>query len=215
MEDEITTNDGQEIESGTPQNEEAQDNVAESGIDYKAELEKERKRREKAEFALYKKNTEGKRSAAPEWDEDELEAKIEEKIEARVSAIRSSQVGEIIDDELLASAKTDEERELVKFHYENSIVQSGSSRTAIREDLRKAKLLANSSKYERENAEMAETMKAKNALGNTSGGTNQARPAYSEDLSKKFTEYEWKFMQDRGWTEEMIKSTADAKKRSK
>lgn len=205
-------------EIGTPQSEvnETDDSQDESGeIDYKAELEKERKRREKAEYTLRKRNEEDKQRRETSYvDDDDIDARIDAKVEARLNQMRATQVSDVIDEVLGSVGSSPEERELIKYHYENSVIQSGLSRAAVQEDMRKAKLLANASKYERENAELAETVKSKRAMGK-SGGTNQDKASYSEDLSKHFTASEWEFMQRRKFTDDMIKSAANAKKVSK
>ena len=107
-------------------------------IDYKAELEAERKRRVKAE-AIIQRNK-GKDDdddyQAPEVDIDELvNKKVEEKLSGMERRLTQGQI-----DSLVAAASTNpDEVELIKYHLENTIRPSGD----LKSDVDRAKMLAN------------------------------------------------------------------------
>lgn len=214
MEEETNGMDATEL--GTPPVEETTENgdSQEEEIDYRAELEKERKRREKAEYALKERNMADKRRESdPVYVDEDIDARIEARLEAKMNAFRTSQLSDLVEDSIQSLASSEEEKELIRYHYNNSIIQTGSSRSSIVEDMKKAQLLANAAKYQRTSAELEETLKAKKSLGK-GGGTNQDKTSFKPDLSKSFTEAEWRFMQERNFTEEMIKKAADAKRTS-
>ena len=109
-------------------------------------------------------------------------------------------------------SSNEDEKKLIELHYQNSIVKTGVTRQAITEDLKKAKLLANAPKIQRENEELAEAMKAKQTISNSSYGNSGGRAPKKEDYSKAFSPGEWAFIQKRGWTDDMIKKAAESKK---
>ncbi len=172
-------------------------------IDYEAELANERKRREKAEEKIVEMKRMSKEGKSQEdQDEDDI---INRKIDERVNLALKENSTDTVEGELQDITDNDKERELIKFHYENSIRQSGYTRAAIRQDLERAKLLANESKLRKENSELKEALKAKAAVGKGSSGNNQIKPEVEED--HKFSKADLEFMKKRGLTkEEVIKS---------
>lgn len=169
-------------------------------IDYEAELIKERERREKAE----KKIVEMKREAKQEGEEDEDDL-INRRIDERVNLALKDNSTDTVEGELQDITDNDKERELIKFHYENSIRQSGYTKAAIRQDLERAKLIANEAKIRKENSELKEALKAKASVGKGSSGNNQVKPEVEDGY--KFSKADLEFMKKRGLSkEEVIKS---------
>jgi hypothetical protein len=167
-------------------------------IDYEALLAEETARREKAE----KKIVDMKRAAKngdEEEDEDEL---INRRIDERVSAALQSNSTDTVEDALQSITDNDKERQLIKFHYENSIKQSGYSKAAIQQDLERAKLIANESKIRKENSELKEALKAKAAIGK--GSTSNQDHATVD--TRKFSAEELAFMKRHGIKPEDVKS---------
>lgn len=184
--------------------------VVDVEIDYKAELEKTQKRLQKAEHKLKKDNIERKKDV--EVDENAVEEMVERMVSERLTSAQKDQARDTFSDELANITDNDDERELIKLLYETRIVNTGFSRTAIKEDLAEARLLANASKYEKERKELLESAKAKQTMGNTSVGANQAKPTPPDDLRSHFTEQEWAHMQrSPHWNEELIKKAAENK----
>lgn len=189
-------------------------------LDYKALYESEKDKLSKAEFALYKKKKaekEARQQVEAETgviDPDEVQRLVEEKALEILQQQRQRESEEVLEEELGKLSKDEDERRLIRLMYENRIQQTGYTRSAIREDLQTAALIANAPKYQRENAEKIEALKAKASLQGSGAavGTNQDRPVLKDDLSKHFSESEWKFMQNRQWTEKQIREAADAKR---
>lgn len=184
-------------------------------VDYKAELERVQGQLKKAEHAIIKAKQSKKEEPIEEQEEDELpdvDDVVDKAVQKGLSKIHSDLADDTIDDTLDNLASDADERKLIKFHYENSIVRSGISRASIKEDMRKAKLLANAPRYERENKELEETVRAKTTTVKTaapgSGGGSQPE----EDMRKHFTARDWSFMQQRGWNKEQIRKAIPVKK---
>lgn len=160
--------------------------VETSEIDYKAELEAERKRREKAEEKLVKLKKEKK-----EVSEDlDLESKLEELLNRKLSDIEMRTQQREYERAVSSLSESAEEAELINWHLENSIRLSGDPA----EDVRRAKLLANEKRLLRENKELAESSKVRATVSKTpniSGQKTQAKkePEYTSDeirLLKRF-----------------------------
>jgi hypothetical protein len=182
-------------------------------IDYRAELEKTRKRLSKAEHKLKEENI--KRKSQPELDENSVKEMLEQMVDKRLSEAQMDSARDTFSDALELISSNPDERELIKFHYQNSIVNTGFSKTAIKEDLEKARLLANAARFQKEREELMESAKAKQSMGNTSVGSNQSKAMPTEDLRSVFTEEEWTHMhRSPTWTEELIKKAAEKKKQS-
>lgn len=185
-----------------------QEEQAEPEVDYRAEAETLRKKLDQAEFTLRKRNIERRQERAldPVPEMPEVKATISEMVQEGLTNIRQSEANELIEEMIVTSAENDDEAELIRLHYENSIVKTGFTKSAIREDVQKAKLLANAARYLREKKEIAQSLKAKSSIGRgTATGSNQDRPTPSEDLSKHFNAKDWSYMQKRGFTPEMIR----------
>lgn len=200
----------QAIDSQAPEQAPAQSESPE--IDYKAELEKAQEKLKKAEYTLYKKNVEAKAKeveAAPEVD---IDSRVEESVNKRLSQITQDFTADAIDSALDAVSGSAEERSLVRFHYDNSIQRTGVSKTQIFEDMQKAKLLANAPKYLKENKEMQESLKSKRTTSMSSMGANvdtSMQIPKNDDLQKKFSQRDWDFMKSRGWSEDRIRQAAN------
>jgi hypothetical protein len=152
-------------------------------VDYKAEYEKVKTNLDKAEHKIVelktKKDDKDEFSFVDESvEEEDIDSKIAKKVSEALIASRAEMTKElmsdVIDEELSQLSSNEDERKLIKLHYENSIKQSGLSRESIKEDLNKAYLIANQSKFLKERKEMVEAMKAKNSIQNSSVGTNQS-----------------------------------------
>ncbi len=153
-------------------------------VDYKAELEKVSANLEKAEHKIVELKTK-KEEPKDEFafvdetvdSEEDIDSKIANKVQEALVASRAEMVkelmGDVINEELSNLSSNEDEKKLIKLHYENSIKQSGLSREAIKEDLNKAYLIANQSKFLKERKEMVEAIKAKNSIQNSSVGNNQ------------------------------------------
>jgi hypothetical protein len=179
-------------------------------IDYKAEFEKAQEKLKKAEYTLYRKNKEEKqKEEAPAID---VENEVNAAVEKRMSQIASDFTADTIESALSSVAGSEDERKLIKFHYDNSIQRTGFSKVQIIEDMEKAKLLANAPKYLKQTKEMSEALKSKRTTSTTSMGTNVDTGMVSpkvDNLQSKFSARDWDFMKSRGWTDEQIRKAGN------
>jgi hypothetical protein len=147
-------------------------------IDYEAELTKAKKQLGKAEFTIEELRRQGKKPAEEtpgesELTVEELTKQIDSKVEQRLKAFQGEQVRDLVDASLESLTDNPKERELIKFHYENSLNHSGYTRASIKADLENARLLANRSKLLAENRELKEALKSKGSISNSGRGSNQ------------------------------------------
>lgn len=205
--DETNASDSQlSEESKTHEEEDTQDDsLEESGVDYKAELERERAwrerekiLREKAEKKIVKLKKTQKRNDEDSGEESDSSDNLVEKVAER---IRQENSKELIDEILEEISSNSNERDLIEFIYENKIVKSGFTRKSIVEDLTAAKILANRKKIERENKELNHALKIKSTL-NTSPQFSGKKFVQSE-ARQKMNAQEKKLLQ---WAQKFKKS---------
>lgn len=197
--EEITSKNNSEVEERIDEETSKNDESTDEVVDYRVELEKERKLREKAESdrdnykkgMLKAKNL--KKKKVDEWGEpvEDDEIDQEELINQRVQEViksqsrditnqlRSSRVDEMLDD----VASSEDEKELIKFHLEHTINPSGN----LRRDIQDAQLIANRKKLYTENSELKLALKAKGAIRNSSvgSGVNTSNKVTAEDRELK------------------------------
>lgn len=175
-------------------------------IDYKAELEKTKARLAKAEFTLYKKNKEEKKAEPVEV------SPVAQEVAKVLEAQQLRDAEDVFEEELFNMTQNDDERELIRLRYENSIVKTGHTRSAIRQDLEDARFLANRAKFEKVNSEMAKTIVSKRTTGNNGTVAGQQKAQASADLSKQFTKADWEYMKQQKFTKEQIQNIIDKRK---
>lgn len=161
-------------------------------VDYEAELATEKERREGAEQKIVEMK---RQSKGGDVDIDTL---VEEKVNAKLQDSAK---------DLLAGVLTDitdeKERELVKYHYENSIKPTGFTTLAIQKDVARARLIANEGKIAKENSEMKIALKAKHSTGNAGMGSNQDKTTFEQEPN--YSPADKKLMERHGLTSKDIK----------
>lgn len=169
-----TNEETSEVEADDSKNTNEEEPESQDSIDYKAKLEEERQRREKAEEAVvkYKKQAKEKESDDSQPQEESDQPDVSELVRQEVSKARQEMVQDQIDAQL-NSIENEDERELVKYHYHNTINPSGFSTSQIREDVTRARLIANKDKIMQENQELRESLKSKQTVSNTGVGSNR------------------------------------------
>jgi len=177
--------------------------ASEQKIDYKAELEKNQSRLSQAEHIIVKLKREKKEEEESFVDNEDIEEKVNEAVDKKLNILTKDLVGDVVESALDAFSTDPDERELIKFHYENSLRPSGVSRTAILADLRRAKLLANESALLSENEELKEALKSKRSISNVGMGSNQQKATYEE--GPKFSEAELALLRRRGIDPKKVK----------
>lgn len=155
-------------------------------VDYEAQLAEERKLREAADEARKKaedKIVELKRKSKQSkvevdgFEEDIPDISETERLEKilaeRDEKLRREFARDSLEAELEKITSNPKERELIKYHYENTIRTTGVDRGSIRRDLERASIIANAPKTKKVLGEIKESLKSKNVAKNTSAGTNQ------------------------------------------
>lgn len=184
-------------------------------IDFAAELEKETKRRERAEFALYQKDKAARQAKkVVNTEEVETDEPVETLVEKKFNALAEAQevrlASSFIDRKIKSLTDNTDEQKLIRFNYENKINKSGFTEEDISSDLEDAHFLANKPRFMKERKELAQSAISKSTTSTSGGGTNLDKPTRTEDLSKKFSKVDWEFMQKHKWSEEKIKVAARA-----
>jgi len=161
----------------------------EEHIDYKAEFEKEKVRREQADHTIEelkrrKKEEEegeggdGKEGMTPE----EIRKIAQEEASKTLKSINQGQAENLA----RSVATSDDEAELIIFHYKNSIVLTGN----LQEDIESAQALANKKRVQKQLSEIRRTIQAKKneagegGAGNPPGGEEESEPKLSENDRK-------------------------------
>ncbi len=200
------TNEGVETNDSTaPESQEAE----ESEIDYKAELERIKalvevkdNRLNKAEHKIVELKKEMGQSEEDiiESDDDPYGVQdiVKREVERITSSLKQDMIGDVIDEELNRLSDSQDERELIKYHYNNTIKSSGVSRKAIQEDLRSAYLLANQSKFLKENEELKAALKSEATKSKGGTGSNQKPLKAEEKTEIKLSAADLAFCKKRG-----------------
>jgi hypothetical protein len=172
-------------------------------IDYKAELEAAQTRLTQAEHVIVDTKRQLKEAQTSTADvnveyenqptSSELLDQLRAEQQSELSQFKKDLTQDILNDEIARASSNPDEQALIKFHYENSIKQSGFSRAAIQADLESAKLLANKKRLIKENSELKEALKAKHSAGKVAGGSNQDPQVQDDEL--KLTPEEKSLMQ--------------------
>lgn len=179
--EEILAPESQEVENGSEDASTEQKEV--EGIDYKSELEAQLAK-VTAEKNNYKKGLliakgkieDDKFNLDESVDRASIEAHIdslvEAKIEERLSTIKTSLTKNVVANTLSELSSNADERELIKYHYENSIVKSGLDPEAVKNDLENAKMIANKKSYFRTTKELTNALKNKSQVSGAPSGAS-------------------------------------------
>lgn len=179
MDENITKPVNEEQPAGT-----AGENQAPEGnkpeIDYKAELEKEQQLHQETKDGLkkaedkivdLKRTSKAKTEEVEEDDDDPYGIKniISSEIGKFKQSIATDMVQDVLDEELNSLSTSEDEKNLILYHYQNTIKPSGYSKGQIKADLAKAKLLANAKKIQDERDEIARATVSKSDISSASG----------------------------------------------
>ena len=185
----------------TPVEDEA--GTAEEHIDYKAELEKERKRTERLSNDLVKKNEKlakvfERNEEADVEREEELLSRLEEKFDARLQGATKAMNENYARDLANQMANNDLElAELVYLKYKNRIVPSEN----MRDDMQEAFFLATGRKFQYEAAEARKNAISKGERGDGKGAGQKGK----SEPQVEITPEEMKLAQRFGVTIEELK----------
>ncbi len=173
---------------------------AEVVIDYKAELEKEKQEKENYKKGMLdaKEMLKGRGIIS---DPEELARIIDARVDEKVSTLTSNLSKSTIESTLESLASSESEKELIKFHYENSIVKSGIDPQSVRNDLENAKLLANKKAIFKESSEMKIALTHKQGIKSAPIGSSSEPDISVETVLSKEQINELK---KKGWSDSKI-----------
>lgn len=184
----------------------------EKKIDYQAELERVTRDRDNYRqgfLTIKKKHKDGVLTDEDIQKEEtiisdeELDRIINEKVEQKIESRNRSLVADTIEDQLEQFASDESEKALIKFHYENTIRQSGISKSAITADIRRAKLIANEQAILSENEALKGIVKSKRTMSNIGAGNNQDKPVIEPE--QQFTPEELALLKRRNIDPKTVK----------
>jgi len=140
--------------------------------DYKGELTKLEKKIAQARYSL----------SQVEKKKEEAVPDIEEVVRKVVSEQRSLENQDKLEQEL-SSIQNEDERKLVEFHLSNTIKSTGNPV----QDVRTAKILANSSKFAVENAELKRAVSTRGSSDSYASSSVKAGDVKTDNYSKYFS----------------------------
>ena len=177
------------------------DSELDNQIDYAAELEKERQEKENyktgmlnAKDKLKKEKLKSPLGQESPASDDKIRNIIREELGTFKTDTKKDDIQEIASQ----YSSTEDERELILHHYENTIRQSGFDRLSIEKDMARAKMLANEKTIVRENKQLKDALKAKKSISND--GVGSGTKPKEVVRGRKLNEQEAKLMQRRGKT---------------
>lgn len=153
-------------------------------IDYKAELEKALEEKEnyktgmlnaKDKLKKYKKGEDDDDSDEDEDEDEKINEKVNRIVEERLEGLKKDVNSATVETILESISASEDEKNLIRFHYENSIRQSGMSANDIKKDLENAKLMANRNKLLSDNAALKDALLAKNSISSAGVGSSSVR----------------------------------------
>ena len=160
-------------------------------IDYKAELAKTKEISNNYRQGMLKAKKELKEKKKDvDWDEELDEDSVEEEpkqVNSDLDQFKSDLLEDTIEDMLDTMTDNPDERALIKYHYENTLNKTGSSKRKISSDLANAKALANKNKIVKENNELKLAIKTRSSIKNSGAGNSAQKP---HAKSVKLTEAE-------------------------
>lgn len=173
--------------------------ATQSDVDYQKELEMARQELEKknkqigqAEHVIETLKKEGGQATT-----DNIEDVVNRLVEEKVSHLTEKVRGDKIENLVSAYASSTDEAELIKFHLQNSIKQSGDDVT----DIINAKAIANKARFQQQTAEIKRAQNVPEAEKVTSAGQ---KPAKADDL--KLSPEEQKIMRQFGVTKDDLQN---------
>jgi hypothetical protein len=167
------TTEEQASESENKQSEEKDVNYYKEELDKISQAEQAKAEQlRKAEHKLTEQDKELRelKRAKESQDEDgrDSESENESDVDEKIKALKSEMVQSQLEVEL-AKIENSEERELTKKYYQDKLAHSGTSATAIAEDVENARFLANKAKYQAREAEIIKSAQSSRSASSDSG----------------------------------------------
>ena len=166
-------------------------------IDYKAELEKVSKDRDNYKEGLLVAKDKLKKKGSS-VDPEEIAKIVKETMKEEIGSLHSLITGNTLESALSKLTDNPAKKDLIKFHYENSIIKTGS----IDEDLENALLIADKKTILKQTKELAIAAQNRSQIGNSSMGSNSK----SGVIKKFFKDEQIADLKKRGFTDKMIEN---------
>lgn len=212
--EESIKNEADVLKNTQEDNSDKKDESSNKEIDYEAELARVKTERENYKTAFLNEKDKNKRSGSQNRHNDdddddkndrvdlnsEIE-KIREELRGEFDQIKSGFIGDAVSGMVQSLSENDKEAELIKYHYENTINKSGVSRDAIERDLRRAKLLANESRIEKQYSQMLRTLESeRNKYRGSVAGSQKKDSAQEIELNAQEQQIVERLAQRKGIT---------------
>jgi hypothetical protein len=205
---ETNTPDDEVIDTSDTETEADETDNGDDDLDYDTELEELHKHK-KHNFDNASKRIQGKKEPVIT---DDIVEKIVSQVTEKLSSKQSSDTIE----DILSSIDNPKKREIVRFHYENSIVKSGTSRENIQDDIANALAIADRKLNAKRKSEAQETEKAKAGMSKGfSGGSKPTTKSTHNTWQTILNPTEIAFGKSRNWTKEMFEKAASQKRQAK
>lgn len=141
-------------------------------VDHAAELEKLKTERDNYKQGMLdaKDILKGKGVVT---DPEDIAKLVDAKVEERLSIFTTNFAKSTVESTLSEISSSDAEKELIKFHYDNSIIKSGLDPASVKNDLENAKLLANKKTFFKQTKEMEIALQNKANMSSAGQGSSQ------------------------------------------
>lgn len=171
-------------------------------VDYKSELEKVTAERDNYKQGMLgaKEILKGKGIIT---DPEDIAKIVDEKVREGISLFTSNFSKSTVESTLASLSSTEDEKKLIQFHYENSIVKSGLDPQSVRNDLENAKLLANKKALFKEAQELKIALNNKQGISTAPHGSSQADPT-DKNPDSFFSKEQIDTLKKKGWSDEKI-----------
>jgi len=180
-------------------------------IDYKAELEEAKRKNEKIEKQLdqaeynIEKLKKDKKEISDNWsfeDEETSKEDIRSVIKEELKSFKNDISSDFIDDVINNITDNQSERDLIKYHYENSIKQSGFDKNSIKNDIRKAFAISNEKRILQKTEELKAALKSKNTISSGNSESSASSGIEKSDYPDKLSDKDIAFLKSQGITPE-------------
>ena len=126
------------------------------------------------------------KSKKPKEDirETDVVSQVSEIVSKQVEGLRKDFSEDTLDTMISSLANNPDKQAVIRFHYENTIKQTGASKTDIRRDLANALAIADNAQIRKENDEIKTSIKNREGMGASGGqGGNQVKSGDNVDVS--------------------------------
>lgn len=155
---------------------------------YKKELEKVKQERDNYKEGLLSKKEELKKTKEenPELSEEKIQEMVDSRLKEEFSSFKEDIFKNQINNAIDSLTEDENKKELIRYHYQNSINKSGD----INADIRRALLLADEKKIFKEKEELKRSLSSQNSISNTSYGSTAKREEPDMTQVPNFTDGE-------------------------